>query len=49
MFDPFSINVSLLYPLKTLKASENRIFFDISRGHRSGISVENGSNISSNR
>ena len=36
---PFSTNVSLLYPLKTL---ENWKFSDVFRGNRSGKLVENG-------
>ena len=38
-FNPFSTNVSLLYPLKTL---EKRRFSDVLRGYRSGTLVENG-------
>ena len=34
----FSTNVQLLYSLKT---SENRRFFDVFRGYRSGTLVEN--------
>ena len=37
--NPFSINVPLLYPLKT---SENRGFSYVFRGYRSGTLVENG-------
>ena len=37
--NPFSTNVSLLYPLKT---SENLSFTDVFRGYRSGTLVENG-------
>ena len=37
--NPFSANVPLLYPLKI---SENRRFFDVLRGYRSGTLVENG-------
>ena len=38
-FNPFSTNVSLLYPLKTL---ENLRFSDVFRGYRSRTLVENG-------
>ena len=38
LFNPFSTNAPLLYPLKT---SENRKFFDVLRGYRSGTLVEN--------
>ena len=37
--NPFSINVPLLYPLKTL---ENLRFSDVFRGYRSGRLVGNG-------
>ena len=39
VFNPFSTSVALLYPLKT---SENRRFFDLFRGYRSGTWAENG-------
>ena len=39
VFNPFSTNVPLLYPLKT---SENRRFFDVFWGYRNGSLVENG-------
>ena len=39
LFNPFSTNVPLLYPLK---ASENLWFSDAFRGYRSGTLVENG-------
>ena len=38
IINPFSTNVSLLYPLKT---SENRRLSDVIRGYRSGTLVEN--------
>ena len=38
LFNPFSTNVPLLYPLKT---SENLRFSDVFRGYRSGTLVEN--------
>ena len=37
--NPFSTNVSLLYPLQT---SENRSFSDVFRGYRSRTLVQNG-------
>ena len=40
-FNPFSTNVSFLYPLKIL---QNIRFPDVFRGHRSGTWVENGLN-----
>ena len=39
VFNPFSTNVPLLYPLKT---SENRRFSDVFSRYRSGTLVENG-------
>ena len=39
--NPFSTKVPLLYHLKTF---ENRRFFDVFRGYRSGTLVENGLN-----
>ena len=39
LFNPFSTNVPLLYPLKV---SENHRFSDAFRGYRTGTLVENG-------
>ena len=45
MINPFSINVPLLYPLKT---SENLRFSDVFRGYRSRTLFENGLNYNKN-
>ena len=50
VFNPFSTNVPLLYPLKTsenhpVKTSENLRFSNVFRGYRSRILVENGLSI----
>ena len=39
LFNPFSTNVPLLYPLKT---TENLLFSHVFRGYRSGTLIENG-------